>query len=416
MWKEKKFGNNKFKIMNSKIEHLPINWKNGMAFSEAHLKNQYLAMVDSIRDATALSITSYNYGLLGGDVQRKFSNSFRDNINIEKVEVSYCRAVTQNGSRIEILNQLWEDLNKPLAELMEAKNLETDDYWYILLIVDPFNCVQEGEEVSGESPRRKPSLRPDYQLEFIGKKELLIDRLSNAIPIAKFETTASGLKKIENYIPPCARINSYEKLTIKYETYSAYLNRIKESAHKIIDKIANKRKGSRDQNLLADDIDALCKKYLDFWVTNYDEYELTYKDLPPIKLTEFFARLARGLNYTMEKAYDKSHMLQYFKEHATAISVSQFNAIVRNTFESNYLHYDIADSLEVVDDFLETLDTIFKELRKLDYNDLVSRNIVKHNTISNKTQSNSTRTPRTGKRIVIKHSGKEQNLGDGLED
>ncbi len=402
--------------MNSRIEHLPINWKNGMDFSEQHLNSQYLAIADSIRDAIALNLTSYNYGILGGDVQRSFSDTFRDKINNEKVEVTYCRAITQNGSRIEILNQSWDDLNKPLSELIGDKKLDSDVFWYILLVVDPFNCKAEGEEVIGESPRRKPNIRPAYQIEFVGQKNLQIDQLANAIPIAKFETTASGLKKIESYIPPCTRINSCEKLTLKYEAYANYLNSIKESAEKIIDKIKNKRNRSSDPNPLADDIDTLCKKFLDFFITNYDEYELTYKDLPPVKLIEFFARLARGLNYSMERAYDKNHMLQYFQQRTTNISIGELNAIINNTFESNYVHYDIADSLEVVDAFLLTIDNIFKALKKLDYMELAPRNVVKQNTLSSNQQTTSSQNPRTGRRIRIKHTGKESNLGDGLED
>ncbi len=399
--------------MNSKLKYLPIYWKNGMSFSEDHLNSQFLAIADKIRDASALNLTNNNYGLLGGDGQLKFSESFRDNINNEKVEVSYCRAITQNGSRIEILDQTWEELNKPLSELIGSKNLDTSKFWYVLLIVDPFTRIPEGIEDEQESPRRKPNTRPAYQLELISLNDLKLDNLANAIPIAKFEITSSGLRKIENYIPPCSRINSHEKLIKKYESYDNYLTALKESSQNIITKIKHKRK-NKENNALADDIDTLCKKYLEYFVISYDEYKLNFKDLPPVKLMWFFAKLARVLNHSMDMAYDKSHMLKYFHQYAADISAAEIGKIINNTFETNYVHFDISTSLTAVDTFLETLHEIFKRLEKLDFRELAPRNIVRQDIISdsnNETDRAIRRTPN----IKIKRPGNSENLEDELE-
>ena len=399
--------------MNSKLKYLPVHWKNGMSFSENHLNSQYLAIADSIRDASAMNLTKHNYGLLGGDGHLKFSESFRDNINNEKVEVSYCRAITQNGSRIEILDQTWEELNIPLSELIGSKNLDTSRFWYVLLIVDPFTRVPEGIEDEQESPRRKPNTRPAYQLELMSLNDLKLDNLANAIPVAKFETSGSGLRKVENYIPPCARINSHENLIKKYESCDNYLTALKESAQNIIAKIKHKRK-NKENNALANDIDALCKRYLEHFVMSYDEYKLSFKDLPPIRLLWFFAKLARIMNHSMDMAYDKSHMLKYFRQYATDINAAELNKIICNTFESNYIHFDIGESLAVVDKFLETIVEIFKRLEQLDYRELAPRGVVEKDFISDSNFEQDRLTRRTPD-IKIKRPGTSESLEDELE-
>ncbi len=399
--------------MDSKINHSPINWKNGMPFYADHLNRQYLAVADETRDAVALHLTGFNFGLIGGDGQKKFSDSFHDNINNEKVEIAYCRAITQNGSRIEIINSNWEELNQPLSKLIGQKNLNTSTYWYVLLVVDLFHRVPDGIEDEHESPRRKPNTRPTYHIELMSLKDLRLDALANAIPLAKYENTSSGLKKITDYIPPCTRINSHELLIQKYEEYKSYLFDIKDYSMGIIKKIKHKRLNG-ELNQLAESIDALCKKFLDHLILSYDEYNLTLKDQPPIKLVEFFARFARVLNHSIDMTDNSDHVLQYFQQYTTDISVGQLNKIISDTYESNYVHYDISDSLINIDNFLGTIHHIFRRLEELDYMELAPRNVVKSINYTVPIKDDARGRP-VRPSFKIKHSGKEKLLGGDLE-
>lgn len=387
-----------------KLNYLPINWKNGMAFSEDHLNKQNLSTIDGIRDASALHLTNYNYGILSDAGLKKFSEAFRDNISNEKVEVSYCRAITQNGSRIEILNQEWEGLKMPLSELIGSKSLDLSNFWYVLLSINPFEQIPEGHENEQESLRRKPNTRPFYHLGLIPLSDLKSDNLANAIPLAKFENTSSGLKKVEAYIPPCTRINSHERLFTKYENYDKWMMSLKASSQEIINKINNKRK-TKEATSLAEDIDQLCKGYVNFFVNSYDEYKSDFfKNSPPIKLVDFFAKLARILYHSMDTAHDKSHLLKYFNEYATGLSATELERIVSNTFGSPYIHYEIEDSLKATDKFLGTLVEIFKRLEQLDYRELARKTVVEWE------------DPRKKPTITIKGLGGSKNLGEGLDD
>ena len=372
-----------------------------------------MAVADRIRDAIALNLTSFNYGLIGGDGQKKFADSYRDNINNEKVEIAYCRAVTLNGSRIEILHSNWEELNQPLSKLIGSKNLDTSKYWYVLLVADPFNRLPDGIEDEHESPRRKPNTRPSYYLELMSLQDLRHDALTNAIPLAKFENTSSGLKKIGDYVPPCARINSHEMLIEKYEEYQKLLFDTREYSLEIIKKIEHKRlKG--DMGELAESIDTLCKKFLDQFVLTYDEYKFTLKDQPPIKMVEFFAKFARVFNHTLDMSFDKTHVLSYFQQYTTDISIAQLNKIIADTYEVNYVHFDITESLYIIDDFLNTVHHIFFTLKELDYLELAPKKVIKstHYTVPIKEDVRGRPSRRSFK---IRHSGKEKTLGGDLE-
>ncbi len=385
-----------------------------MSFSEDHLNKQHLSNVDSIRDASALHLTNYNYGILGGTDLKKFSESFRDNIRNEKVEVSYCRAVTQDGSRIEILNQPWEGLTKTLSELIEAKNLDTSNFWYVLLSVDPFVQIPDGPETEQESVRKKPNTRPSYQLDLISLNDLRSDDLVNAIPLGKFEKTSSGLKKIETYIPPCTRVNSHERLFLKYESYDNLMLSIKDSSQKIINKISHKRK-NKETTFLADDIDQLCKGYVNFFIHSYDEYKSdVFKNSPPIRLVDFFAKLARILYHAMDTSTDKSHMLKYFNEYATDTSAAEIDKIVSNTFGARYIHYEIEESLKAPDKFLVTLNEIFKKLEQLDYRELARKGVVERDTITRPYGQNDPGSNRGS--MKIKRPGDSKILDDELDD
>ncbi len=400
--------------MISKLQFLPVNWRNGMSFSENHLKSEYLALADNDRDTAALHLTNFNYGLLGGDGLKKFADAYRDNINNEKVEVSFCRAITQNGTRIEILNDDWPELNVSLSELAGEKNLDASSFWFVVLVIDPFTRIPEGIEDERESPRRKPNTRPAYQLELLPLNDLQIDSLANAIPLAKYEITGSGLQKLGYYIPPCTRINSHEKLMRYYEVFDNYMASLKENAKKIVAKVKHKRR-QKESNRLADDIESLCLKYLDFFATSYDEYKFAFTDLPPIYLVAYFARLARIFNHSLDMAFDKGHMLSYFRQYATDVNAAQLDRIINDTFEVNYAHYDSEAALSVVNKFLQTMEEIFERLEKLDYRQLAPQNVVREDNFSTSAPPTATPPRRTGRTIKISRPGPEEKLGDDLE-
>ena len=397
--------------MNSKLKHWPVHWKNGMAFSQDHLNSELLAMVDAMKDATALFLNEANFGLLGGDNQRKFSVSFKDNITNEKAEISYCRAITQNGSRIEILDEKLDGLQTPLADLVGDRDLDKSRFWYLILSVDVFTRIPTGEIDESESPRRKPFTRPQYKMALLSENEIRTDSLAASIPLAKFEHAASGLRKVSEYVPPCMRVNSHEALIQQFDAFDQYLNLLKEHAEKIVEKIDYKRRSNQENNRLADDIESLCKAYLEFFVGHYDAFRLNYQDLPPIKVVEFFACMSRVLNHSLDMGYDKTHVLKYFNQYATNMQVTELSELWTKTFQQSYVHYDSAQCFAIIDRFLSSLAEIFAKLTTLDYRELAPRRVVREDTYYDP-QRNAPR--KDSGRIKFGGSPKSENLGDEL--
>ena len=75
--------------------------------------NSENALVDAVRDASALNITSFNFGLLypaAGDKKSLDITILRSQSDNFKISVSLCRAITAGGSRIEIMPQYDEEI------------------------------------------------------------------------------------------------------------------------------------------------------------------------------------------------------------------------------------------------------------------------------------------------------------------
>ena len=45
-----------------KIDHLPVNWVNGLKLSNGHFFETYYNMVDTVRHSCEGGLASYNYG------------------------------------------------------------------------------------------------------------------------------------------------------------------------------------------------------------------------------------------------------------------------------------------------------------------------------------------------------------------
>ncbi len=399
--------------MNSKMQYQPVNWKNGMSFSEDHLIQQDLATLDAVKDATAVQLTPYNWGLLGGAYLRRSSESFIDNITLEKIQVHTCRAVTQNGSRIEILDEDLPELTASLTDLTANFELSKSKYWYLLLVVKPFSRLATGEVMEDESPRRQPFTRATFALELLSEADIALDNLANVQPIARFEYTASGIRKDDDYIPPCCAIDSSDALVSKYEFFDQYVHLIKEHAEKIREKVALKRRQSRENNRLAEDLDQLCKSFILHFVHHYDEYRLVLKSAAPIRLVHFFARQARVLDYSLDQSYDRTHVLKYLNQYATNLSVPQIGELFTAVYTQAYHHYDCLRSITAIERLLINLEAIFKTLRGLDYRELAPRGVVTGDHYLD-AQQPTTRDTRSS--LKIKNPGRSEHLGDDLRD
>ncbi len=95
------------------IKYRLTNWVDGMKIHRQHFVNSENALSDSIRDAAAVSLTNYNFGLLypaEGDKRSLEINILRSQSDNFKISVPLCRAITAGGCRVEISPNLDEEI------------------------------------------------------------------------------------------------------------------------------------------------------------------------------------------------------------------------------------------------------------------------------------------------------------------
>ena len=111
------------------LSHLPVNWIDGMKISRKHFEETENFVQDQIRDGIAQHLTDYNFGILPAENSLDLSVScdFSQQINIE---LKACKAITPNGSRIQIL---------PEDAIRENTNFKTVANRFGLQLTQPQN-------------------------------------------------------------------------------------------------------------------------------------------------------------------------------------------------------------------------------------------------------------------------------------
>src|SRR5690349_16383587 len=88
------------------IKRQLTHWVDGMKIHKQHFTDSENALLDQLRDSTALRLTNFNFGLLHPSPTEKRSIDVKiiraQHANF-KIVLSHCRAVTAGGCRIEIL-------------------------------------------------------------------------------------------------------------------------------------------------------------------------------------------------------------------------------------------------------------------------------------------------------------------------
>src|SRR4051812_26448430 len=89
-----------------KLQYHLTNWVDGMKITRQHFVDSENALIDSLRDAQASSLSAFNYGLLHpmpGEKSSLDCTASATQSSSFRVVVASCRAITAGGCRIEII-------------------------------------------------------------------------------------------------------------------------------------------------------------------------------------------------------------------------------------------------------------------------------------------------------------------------
>ena len=357
--------------MLEKLQHLPVNWVDGMKMSKQHFIETENAVIDRIRDNQAQLLRLDNYGLLLPEPGKNRSLEFDANtqaINDVKITLHTCRAVTRSGVRIEILRET-ENRTENTIELgiqYDFSRAPNKDY-YILLGVNPFKRTPIGIPDPEETPPRHPFGRSSYYLDIRADDEINREEFgAYQFPLGKLQVRGGQIKLEDRFIPPCTSIGASPELV---EVFGAYMNQFFE-VQKYAIEVMRKIKRKNNQSSLTQNLYFLADKVTFYIAELMHTFQLHFKYLPPIEFIGSIQKLARALSTAIKciPENEREEMLNYFREW-TRISSGDITHNLHFTSSFEYNHYDINASLENTKSFLDLLQNIFYKISEQDYID-----------------------------------------------
>lgn len=351
-----------------RINHLPVNWVDGMKISKQQFLDLENSLLDQVRDANSLALNDYNFGILPAPEPGRDSLSI--DVNSEWVELKYLRAVTRAGARIEIIDLDDSALRQSVRQLMGNFEFQQAQEWYVVVRVNPYERVPYGAPAPDTNPLRHLHAIPRYELGIIPREQTASPKIAAyAIPVAKIRGGIGGVELEKNYVPPCARLNSSIELVRLHQRLEQDLSFILDKAMVIVRKI-NYRRKREVLNPLATDIYLLASRTMEFITDNLDAYRLLLPHQPPILFIEQFMRLARTQQTALTLTQYKDYMLEYFRQYIRDFQYAVFDSAMQGLVSLVYNHFEVRQALDKVENLLGQLKVLFGSLEKLDYENL----------------------------------------------
>ena len=348
-----------------KIKHNSVNWIDGMKISKSHFAETNNFIYDQVRDVISLQLTSFNYGLLPPLSGEKNSLAFtvkETQSENYKVSLSQCRAITQGGCRIEVLEG-GEEITSTIQVSADIakKGIGVFD---VILTVNPFLRVPAGTPNAEEQPPRHPFEKPQIGISVVPADQInATDLGEHFIIIGRLHLKSNEFVFDQRFIPSCTAIIAHPSLKNIYNTLGGYLNEIQSYSTNIVKKVLD---NSQDTGL-ALNVRLVCERLVYFTSGSFFMFRSVLPQQSPIFLVELFTRLANevkvGINCLKEK--DKEEVLNYFKEW-TDLTPGQFMGMMDEVIDVEYNHNDCYDSLAKVDYMLSILASLLNKLNSLE--------------------------------------------------
>jgi len=354
--------------MFSDLTQLPVNWVDGMKITRSHFQQTENYVNEQLRETTAQQLTDFNFGILPADRALELT-VFCDLNQQVNVELSSCRAITPNGSRVQVTAADGIRLNASFPELAAKYALQTatSQNLYISLTVDPFQRLPFGEPLVNEDPPRHPYTRPGIRLDLLPAAQINTAQLGSSLVIGKITWQNGELLFIKDFIPSCATVGSLPSLAAWYVKFRQMLENWEQHCIRIVQKI-NSKVQSQQPNALSNNIFKLTEKTLDHLIGQKAVLQWILPKTAPIHLC---ATLIGNIQYvhTILKCFpekEREEMINYFAEW-TDVQAGLFDSQALRAFQLQYNHYDIAQALTEIEQIIDTYVQVFFKLSQLEF-------------------------------------------------
>ncbi len=348
-----------------KIKHNAVNWIDGMKISKSHFAETNDFIYDQVRDVISLQLTSYNYGLLPPLSGEKTSLSFtvkETQSENYKVSLAHCRAITQGGCRIELLEGM-DEISSTMAVSSDIAK-KGNGIFDVILTVNPFLRTPAGTPNAEEQPPRHPFERPQLVISVVPSDQINASELGeHFIIIGRLHFKSNEFVYDQRFIPACTSIIAHPALKNIYNTLGGYLNEIQSYSTNIVKKVLD---NSQDTGL-AQNTRLVCERLVYFTSSSFFQFRSLLPQQSPIFLVELFTRLGNEVKVSINclKDKDKEEVLNYFKEW-TDLTPAQFMGMLDEVIDVEYNHNDCYDSLTKVDYMLSILASLLNKLNSLE--------------------------------------------------
>jgi len=352
-----------------KLQFHLTNWVDGMKITRQHFVDSENALVDQIRDAHAASINAFSYGLLqplAGEKSSLDCTTMSNQTRQFKVTVSYCRAITAGGSRIEIIPGIHPEL------VSDSSNMGSDDLtssksgasnYLAVISVDPYNRQAFGPAAAEEYPPRNIYSVSAYKLSLVPEEEIHTGSIGAFnMPVARFILRNGELVRDNEYIPPCAVVGAHPGTKQIYNNLAERLNQIQEFSTEIVRKVVEGAQNSA----LAQNLQKICEHSVRHISSEFFLFRMMYRQQSPVYMANTVVQLASLINVSMSllSIKDKEELLQYFS-YWNEISPGKFEDMLSQVINADYDHEDIYGFYQPLLNFLKVWSDLLEKLKDL---------------------------------------------------
>lgn len=343
-----------------------VHWIDGMKISKEHFIATDHHLSHALREARGGGLSPDSFGLcaageedaLRTDIQAAPDRSLR-------VEVRRCRAVTSDGSFIDIDEDNAVRAEISLPQLLTEYRLEGNQTFGIMLSVNAFETQPFGEPDAEEIPPRHPFVDASYQISAVPLATVQTKQWTGShLMIAQCALENGEVGILNNFIPASATVNSHAGLREWYHKFGKAMEETETYSYRIIQKIKTKSQ----KNTLSDSVQYLTERLVEVLSRDSLTYRYQLLHAPPLQMLTTTLNAAKAIQSSLEclTLREKEELLSYLAEWAEE-TPGQMQSNLNGLLKMTYVHTDILPMLQAVEAFFGLWATLFNKLSQLEF-------------------------------------------------
>lgn len=343
-----------------------VHWIDGMRISKEHFIASDRHLSYALREVRAVGLSPHSFGLcaageedaLRADIQAAPNRALR-------VEVRRCRAVTSDGSLLDIDEDNAVRSEISLPQLLAEYRLEGNQAFGIMLSVNAFETQPVGEPDAEEIPPRHPFVDASYQISAVPLATIQTKQWAGPhLMIAHCALENGEVRILNDFVPASATVASHAGLREWYHKFGKALEETETYSYRIIQKIKTKSQ----KNTLSDSVQYLTERLVEVLIQGSLAYRYQLLHEPPLHMLTATLNAAKAIQSSLEclTLREKEELLSYLAEWAEE-TPGQMQSNLNGLLKMPYVHTDILPLLQAVEAFFALWAALFNKLSQLEF-------------------------------------------------